>query len=64
MTSGGPPKGWHVSEIAAALHIPRSAIYLLIRTGELPAIRFSETGLLVLEEDLNDFLRRRRTVPK
>lgn len=56
-----PPRGFRVAEVVEALHIPRSTIYALVNSGELPAVRFSGTGLLILEDDLNDFLRRRRT---
>lgn len=51
------PQGFKPIEVARALGIPRSSVYALIRSGELPAVKYGRSGLIVLAEDLQSFLR-------
>ena len=57
----GPPRAYRVAELSRSLGIPRSTLYRLIKEGQLRAVRYSQHGVIVLEEDLSDFLARRRT---
>ncbi|MCP3999265.1 MAG: helix-turn-helix domain-containing protein, partial [bacterium] len=50
-----PPLGFRVADIAKALRLPRSTVYRLVRTGELPAVRIRGI-VLVLADDLSEFL--------
>lgn len=42
-------------EVASIMDVSKSFVYLLIRTGELPAVRFG-TAVRVRPEDLDEFI--------
>ncbi len=54
-----PPTGFRVADIAKALRLPRSTVYRLVRTGELPSIRIRGV-ILILADDLSQFLTQHR----
>lgn len=47
-----------VQEVASVLHISRSLIYMLVRDGDLVAVRIGR-AVRFLPEDVRDYLRRR-----
>ncbi len=54
-----PPTGFRVADIAKALRLPRSTVYRLVRTGDLPAVRIRGV-ILILADDLSRFLTQHR----
>ena len=60
-TVASVPRAFRIAEVSESLSIPRSSLYALIKAGELSAIRFSGRGMIVLEDELNRFLMKRRT---
>ena len=54
------PQGFKPSVVARALGLPRSTVYSLIKSRELPAVRYGRQGLIVLATDLREFLAKRR----
>ncbi len=61
MANERPPRAFRVADLSRSLRIPRSTLYRLIKEGELRAVRYSQQGLIVLEDDLAAFLSTRRT---
>ena len=55
------PRAVRIRDAAAALAIPRSSLYRLIKDGIVPAVRFGSQGLVILEADLRTFLAAHRT---
>ena len=58
-----PPSGHRIPYVSRCLSWPRSSVYRAIKCGELPAVRLSTGTLVVLDDDLRDFIAARRTVP-
>ncbi len=46
-----------VAEVAAAMRVSKMTVYRLVHGGDLPALRVGRS-FRVLEEDVNDYLRK------
>lgn len=51
-----------VPEVAEELQIPRTRAYVLIQSGELPAVRIGERSIRVNRRELETFLLETRRV--
>ena len=51
-----------VPEVALELQIPRTRAYMLIASGELPAVRIGERSIRVNRRELETFLLQQRRV--
>lgn len=60
ISSNQIPRLLTISECAAILRISKAQAYRLAETKKLPVIRISERRMVVAEEDLIKFLKRRR----
>ena len=52
-----------VTEVAGALHIPKSTIYDLVRRGEIPSVRYGQgkrKRIRIEVGEVEEFVRRRR----
>lgn len=50
-------RGWlTVAEAAKELQIPKTRAYMLIQSGDLPAVRVGEKSLRVNRQELEEFL--------
>jgi len=53
------PRLMTIKEVAAYLRVSGATIYRLMRSGELPSIKFSEKRFTrIRREDLEDFIQR------
>jgi len=59
-----PPTGHRIPEVSRRLSWPRSSVYRSIQRGELPAVRLSPGTLVVLDDDLREFIRQRKTATR
>ena len=52
---------YDVQSVARRMDVSRSLVYRLIESGELPAFRMGAKNCIrISEDDLNDFLKRRK----
>ena len=51
-----------VPEAAAYFHVPRSRMYDLIQTGQLPAVRMGNGGVRVNRKEVERFLAENRRI--
>lgn len=56
------PQLFTIGEVASYLRMSKSQVYLMIAKKKLPHIRLSERRIVVSEEDLVAFLRRKRAM--
>ena len=50
-------------EAAARLRLSRSQVYLMVRRGDLPSVRFGERAVRIPASELEEWLRRNTRVP-